>query len=250
MADRSKIEWTQATWNPVTGCTKVSEGCRHCYAERLAFRLQRMGNPKYHHGFDVTLHPDSLRVPAGWTTPRTIFVNSMSDLFHEDVPFKFIEDVVQTMRSTPQHCYQVLTKRADRLLEVSRRIQWPDNVWIGVSVESRSVTYRVEALRQVKAAVRFVSFEPLLGDLPDLNLDGVDWAIVGGESGPGARTMSADWVRRIRDECTRTGTAFFFKQWGGIRKNAAGRILDGETWDQMPEKGRCRLTTLRPSLSS
>jgi len=250
MADRSKIEWTQATWNPVTGCTKVSEGCRHCYAERLAFRLQRMGNPKYHHGFDVTLHPDSLRVPVGWTTPRTIFVNSMSDLFHEDVPFKFIEDVVQTMRSTPQHRYQVLTKRADRLLEVSQRIQWPDNVWIGVSVESRAVTCRVEALRQVKSAVRFVSFEPLLEDLRDLNLDGVDWAIVGGESGPGARTMNADWVRRIRDECTRTGTAFFFKQWGGIRKNAAGRILDGETWDQMPEKGRCGLTTLRPFLSS
>lgn len=235
MSDHSRIEWTMATWNPVTGCTKVSDGCAHCYAERLAVRLQRMGNPKYHSGFEVTLHPDSLRAPVRWTRPRSIFVNSMSDLFHEKVPKEFIEAVVETMRSTPQHSYQILTKRADRLLEVSRGLKWPNNAWIGVTVESRVVTDRIAILREVEAAVRFVSFEPLLSDLPNLDLDGVDWAIVGGESGPGARPMSGDWARHIRDECTRSGTAFFFKQWGGVRKNAAGRILDGRTWDEMPQ---------------
>lgn len=234
MADHSKIEWTDATWNPVTGCTRVSEGCRHCYAERLAMRLQRMRNPKYRNGFEVTLHPDALKAPAGWARPRTVFVNSMSDLFHEQVPLEFIDAVVAIMRSTPQHCYQVLTKREDRLLDVSRGIQWPNNVWIGVTVESEAVASRISALRQVDAAIRFVSFEPLLSDLPGLDLDGVDWAIVGGESGPGARSMEADWARHIRDACSQSGTAFFFKQWGGVRKNAAGRILDGRTWDQMP----------------
>ncbi len=234
MADHSRIEWTQATWNPVTGCTKVSDGCTHCYAQRLAERLKRMGNRKYAGGFEVTLHPDSLRTPITWTRPRTIFVNSMSDLFHERVPMKFIEAVVETIKLTPQHRYQVLTKRPHRLLDVSRTIQWPDNAWIGVTVESRSVLDRIGLLRRVEAAVRFVSFEPLLSDLPDLNLDGLDWAIVGGESGPGARPMHAGWARRVRDECERTGTAFFFKQWGGVRRSAAGRVLDGRTWDEMP----------------
>lgn len=234
MADHSRIEWTQATWNPVTGCTKVSEGCRHCYAERLAVRLQRMGSPKYLQGFEVKLHPEELGLPNRWARPRTIFVNSMSDLFHDEVPVDFIRSVVRTIRDTPQHCYQILTKRADRLVEVSQIIEWPANAWIGVTVESAAVAPRIDALRKVQAAVRFVSFEPLLTDLPDLDLRGVDWAIVGGESGPGARPMRAEWARSVRDECERTGTAFFFKQWGGVRKNAAGRVLDGCTWDQMP----------------
>ncbi len=234
MATGSKIEWTQATWNPVTGCTKVSEGCRHCYAERMAFRLQKMGNHKYRNGFKVTLHPETLEIPMSWITPRLIFVNSMSDLLHEYVPLEFIRDVVGIMKATPRHQYQILTKRPDRLVEMSRFIAWPKNAWIGVTVEDCSVVSRMNLLRQVEASIRFVSFEPLLSRLPDIDLSGIDWAIAGGESGPGARPMNPAWVREIRDSCLKTGTPFFFKQWGGPRRTARGRLLDGRTWDQMP----------------
>jgi protein gp37 len=234
VSDRTAIEWTQATWNPVTGCTKVSEGCRNCYAERLAERLRRMGNPKYRNGFGVTLHPDSLGLPEKWTRPRMVFVDSMGDLFHEDVPAEFILRVVSTMAHTPQHTYQVLTKRSERLAEISQRVRWPQNVWIGVSVESADHLARIEVLKAVNASIRFVSFEPLLGPIPTSDLSKVDWAIVGGESGPGARPVSGDWVRGLRDQCIEARVAFFFKQWGGVRRTVAGRILDGRTWDEVP----------------
>lgn len=234
MAIGSRIEWTQSTWNPVTGCTKVSEGCRHCYAERMAGRLQKMGNCKYRNGFKVTLHPDTLEIPLRWAAPRLVFVNSMSDLFHEDVPLDFIRDVVEIIEETPRHQYQILTKRPYRLMEVSRSVTWPANAWIGVTVEESEVMWRMDLIRQVEAAVRFVSFEPLLSPLPGIDLSGIDWAIVGGESGPGARPMDPTWVREIRDECLESHTAFFFKQWGGTRRTARGRLLDGKTWDEMP----------------
>ncbi len=235
MADRSAIEWTTATWNPMTGCTKVSEGCRHCYAERLSERLQKMGNRKYARGFEVTLHTDALRIPRKWLRPRMVFVDSMGDLLHEQVPLAFINNVILTMEETPQHVYQILTKRADRLTQVSKMLNWPRNAWLGVTVEDATESWRIEALRGIRATVRFVSFEPLLGPVDGLSLNGIDWAIVGGESGPGARPMDASWARDIRDECARSGVAFFFKQWGGVRRTAAGRQLDGRTWDEMPD---------------
>ncbi len=229
------IEWTESTWNPVTGCSKISPGCVHCYAERMAKRLQAMGQPNYRDGFAVRTHDHMLKVPFGWAKPRMVFVNSMGDLFHEDVPIDFIRRVFGVMESTPRHTYQLLTKRAGRLARVARSLPWPPNVWMGVTVEDNEHINRVEQLREVPSAVRFLSIEPLLGPLSDLNLDGVDWVIVGGESGPGARIMHKNWVLEIRNACSARAVPFFFKQWGGTRKKAAGRELEHRTWNQMPD---------------
>ena len=242
MAQSSSIEWTDASWNPVTGCTKVSPGCLHCYAERMAKRLKAMGKPSYANGFDLTLHDCMLEAPLRWKRPRRVFVNSMSDLFHKDVPFGFIQRVFGVMRQASQHHFQVLTKRSARLLELSPRIAWPDNVWMGVSVENRSYSFRVDHLRQTEACVKFLSLEPLLGPLPGLDLEGIGWVIVGGESGPGARPMKHEWVTAIRDQCLAEETPFFFKQWGGVRKKQAGRVLEGRTWDQLPDSTNQQLS--------
>jgi protein gp37 len=233
----TSIEWTDATWNPVTGCSKVSPGCAHCYAERMATRLHAMGQRNYIDGFSVRIHPHMLDVPTRWRTPRHVFVNSMGDLFHNDVPFAFIELVFEVMQETPQHTFQLLTKRADRLAELANDLRWPSNVWMGVTVEDNQRLSRIDRLRAVPAAVRFLSVEPLLGPLPGLSLRDIDWVIVGGESGPGARPMDAAWVRGVRDACLAAAVPFFFKQWGGPRRKTAGRILDGTTWDQMPRRG-------------
>ena len=235
MAGNSHIEWTDATWNPVTGCSKVSPGCKHCYAERMAKRLQAMGQPNYANGFEVTLQPHMLELPLEWKRPRRVFVNSMSDLFHKDVPLGFIKKVFSVMRRANWHQYQLLTKRSERLLEVSPLLTWEPHIWIGVSVENDDYTTRIDDLRKTGADVKFLSLEPLLGPLRKLNLRGIDWVIVGGESGPGARPMNPDWVRDIRDQCIRANVPFFFKQWGGQFKKRAGRVLDGRTWDQMPQ---------------
>jgi len=235
MSLNSSIEWTEATWNPVTGCSKVSAGCKNCYAERLALRLQRMGNARYRNGFNVTLHPDLLDLPKRWREPRLLFVNSMSDLFHEAVPLEFIRRVFATMRACPQHTFQVLTKRSARLRKLAGQLDWPPNVWMGVSVEDARVLHRVADLRTVPAAVRFLSCEPLIGPLDDLPLEGIHWVIVGGESGPGARPMKIEWVRSILRQCRKANVPFFFKQWGGVRKNLTGRLLEGRTYDEMPQ---------------
>ena len=234
MAARSAIEWTESTWNPVTGCTKISPGCKNCYAERLALRLRAMGQPNYVNGFEVTLHERMLEAPLRWKKPQMIFVNSMSDLFHKEVPASFIGRVFDVMRRASWHQFQVLTKRSDRLLALSLEIEWPPNVWMGVSVESAGYSCRIDDLRQTGAKTKFLSIEPLLGPLPRLNLRGIDWVIVGGESGPGARTMDPEWVRDIRNQCARACVPFFFKQWGGSRKKKTGRQLDGRTFDEMP----------------
>jgi protein gp37 len=234
MALGTGIEWTEATWNPVTGCDKISPGCKHCYAERMAERLQAMGQPNYKDGFALTLQPQMLELPLRWRRPQTIFVNSMSDLFHKDVPLEYIQRVFEVMRAASWHRFQVLTKRADRLAAVSNVLPWPKNVWMGVSVESAAYAPRIDQLRTTNAAVRFLSLEPLLGPLSDLNLSGIDWVIVGGESGPRARPMDPAWVTDLRDQCGRAGVAFFFKQWGGVQKKRAGRLLDGRTWDELP----------------
>jgi len=231
---QSKIEWTEATWNPVTGCTKVSPGCRYCYAETMARRLQAMGQPNYVDGFKVRLHEHMLERPLAWKKPRVIFVNSMSDLFHEEVPEDFIRRAFAVMQQARWHQFQVLTKRAKRLSDVAPRLEWPDNIWMGVSVESAPYTPRIDHLRETGAAVKFLSLEPLLGPIPKLDLAGIDWVIVGGESGPRARPMDQDWVEDIRDQCQAAEVPFFFKQWGGRNKKKAGRILAGRTWDQMP----------------
>jgi len=243
MADKSAIEWTEATWNPTTGCTKISTGCKNCYAERLAHRLQAMGNPKYINGFQLTLHEDALDIPLHWKKPRKIFVNSMSDLFHEDIPLEFIQRVFQTMQKANWHIYQILTKRAERMAELAPQLPWPPNVWMGVTVEEQRYTHRIDLLRTVPAAVRFLSLEPLLGPLPNLNLEGIHWVIVGGESGPGARPLRPEWVTYIRDQCQAAQVPFFFKQWGGVHKKRAGRLLEGRTWNQMPSP----TTTLLPA---
>lgn len=234
MAYRSDIEWTEATWNPVTGCSKVSAGCKHCYAERLAVRLHAMGNPRYRNGFDVTLHRDLIDLPKRWREPRRVFVNSMSDLFHERVPLEFIDSVFATMKGCPQHTFQILTKRSLRLRDLAREIEWPPNVWMGVSVEDGRVIHRIDDLRAVPAAVRFLSCEPLIGPLNDLPLAGIQWVIVGGESGPNARPMRIEWVRSIHRQCRKARVPFFFKQWGGVRKDLTGRLLNGRTYDEMP----------------
>jgi protein gp37 len=232
---QSTIEWTDATWNPVTGCTKISPGCKHCYAERMAKRLKMMGQTNYRNGFEMTLQPHMLELPLKWKAPKRIFVNSMSDLFHTDVPFSYIEDVFVVMRQAHWHQYQVLTKRSERLLELSPQLQWAPHIWMGVSVENRDYVGRIDDLRKTTAHVKFLSLEPLLGPLHKLNLRGIDWAIVGGESGPGARPVDAAWVTDIRDQCVRAGVAFFFKQWGGVQKKKTGRELEGRTWNEMPE---------------
>ena len=234
---KSSIEWTEETWNPLTGCTKISPGCKHCYAERMATRLQAMGQRNYRNGFQLTLHEQALEIPLRWRTPRVVFVNSMSDLFHKDVPAEFIHRVFDVMRRASDHTFQVLTKRADRLEHLAPDLPWPDNVWMGVSVERDDYTCRIDHLRRTGAKVKFLSLEPLLGPLPDLDLRGIDWAIVGGESGPKARPMDPGWVRDIRDQCLAADTAFFFKQWGGVNKKKTGRQLDGRTWDGMPSRG-------------
>lgn len=231
---QSKIEWTDATWNPVTGCTKISPGCKHCYAERMAHRLQAMGQPNYINGFKATLHEHMLERPLSWKQSRMIFVNSMSDLFHPAVSLEFIRRVFSVMRQANWHCFQILTKRSERLLTIDEHIAWPENVWMGVSVENESYTFRIDDLRQTGARVKFLSLEPLLGPLPKLNLVDIDWVIVGGESGPGARPMSSEWVIDIRQQCLASRVAFFFKQWGGKKKKKNGRLLEGRTWEQMP----------------
>lgn len=243
MADRSTIEWTEATWNPVTGCDRVSAGCEHCYAMTLAKRLKAMGSAKYQNdgdprtsgpGFDVTIHPQALDEPYRWRNPRTVFVNSMSDLFHARVPIDFIRDVFDVCRDTPHHTYQVLTKRSLRLRRVADKLDWPQNLWMGVSVENAAALPRVDHLRAVPAAVRFLSCEPLLGPLAGLDLDGIHWVIAGGESGPNYRPVNVNWVRGIRDNCQKADVAFFFKQWGGRTPKTFGRELDGRRWDEMP----------------
>jgi len=234
MNTHSGIEWTEITWNPVTGCTKLSPGCKHCYAERMARRLKAMGQPKYANGFRLTTHAECLDQPLDWEKPRMIFVNSMSDLFHKDVPVSFIQDVFEVMRQASWHTFQVLTKRSRRLLELDREIDWPPNVWMGVSVESKDYTWRIDHLRRTRAPIKFLSLEPLLGPLPQLDLHSIDWVIVGGESGPGARPMSEEWVIDIRNQCQAADVPFFFKQWGGVRRKEAGRELRGRTWSQMP----------------
>jgi protein gp37 len=236
VATKSSIEWTESTWNPLTGCTKVSPGCKHCYAERMAKRLHAMGQPNYANGFKLTLHPQSLEIPLGWKKPQMIFVNSMSDLFHKDVPIAFIQQVFDVMRRADWHRFQVLTKRAERLLEIDPQIDWPANVWMGVSVENQDYKYRIDLLRQTHAKIKFLSLEPLLGPLPRLNLKGINWVIVGGESGPGARPVLEEWVIDIRDQCKAKRVPFFFKQWGGVQKKRAGRLLQGKIYSQMPEQ--------------
>lgn len=231
---QSNIEWTNSTWNPVTGCTKISPGCKHCYAERMAQRLQAMGQPNYANGFTLTLHPNMLEKPLQWKKPQLIFVNSMSDLFHENVPLEFIQQVFSVMRQAHWHNFQVLTKRSDRVKQINHAIEWPTNVWMGVSVENQKYTYRIQDLQQTSAQIKFLSLEPLLGPLEALNLEQIDWVIVGGESGPGARPVKREWVSSIRDQCVRGRVPFFFKQWGGQNKKKNGRILDGQTWDQLP----------------
>jgi protein gp37 len=234
MATRSSIEWTESTWNPLTGCTKISPGCKHCYAERMALRLKAMGQPNYANGFRLTLHDDLLELPLHWRKPQRIFVNSMSDLFHGDVPTAFIQRTFDTMRRADWHQFQVLTKRAERLEELSPLLPWADNIWMGVSVENQQYAFRIDHLRRSGARTKFLSLEPLLGPLPQLDLEGVDWVIVGGESGPGARPMLELWVVEIRRQCQAAGVPFFFKQWGGFNKKKTGRLLKGRTWDEMP----------------
>jgi protein gp37 len=242
MADSSHIEWTDATWNPVTGCSKISPGCKFCYAERLAKRLRAMGQKNYRNGFELTLHPSMLEHPLRWRQPRRVFVNSMSDLFHHDVPSEFIQDVFDVMRRAHWHQYQLLTKRSERLLELSPNLDWRPQIWMGVSIENQEYSYRVDHLRQTRAHVKFLSIEPLLGRLPYLDLRGIHWVIVGGESGPGARPVDPGWVREIRDNCLNAGVPFFFKQWGGVFKSRTGRVLDGRTWDEMPVSSGVRFT--------
>lgn len=246
MADHSAIEWTEATWNPVAGCTVVSPGCTNCYAMRLAHRLEAIGQSKYvgttrisagrpKWNGHINLDWPNLDLPKRWKQPRTIFVNSMSDLFHESIPEEFIQRVFTTMVETPQHTYQLLTKRAERLLQIGSKLPWPRNIWMGVSVESAAYQWRIDHLRETDATVKFLSLEPLLEPVDELELTGIHWTIVGGESGPNARPVEADWVRSIRDRCIASGIAFHFKQWGGINKKQAGRILDGRTWDELPK---------------
>ncbi len=234
MANSSSIEWTEATWNPLTGCTKVSPGCKHCYAERMAKRLQAMHHPSYANGFKLTLHEHLLDLPLQWKRPRTIFVNSMSDLFHPDVPLEFIQRVFRTMCVASQHRFQVLTKRPERAVELSPLLPWSDNIWLGTSVETDKYRVRIDLLRRTGAHIKFLSLEPLLGPLTSLDLEGIQWVIVGGESGPGARPMDPAWVVEIRNQCLANGVPFFFKQWGGVNKKRTGRLLQGRTWDDMP----------------
>lgn len=234
MAGNSSIEWTESTWNPVTGCSPISDGCKHCYALKMANRLKAMGNSRYVNGFNVTLHPDLISIPFSWKKPRKIFVNSMSDLFHENIPLSFIKSVFSTITRADQHVFQILTKRAERLADIASQIKIPSNAWIGVTVESGNYLNRIDCLRSVLAAVRFLSVEPMIGPLGTIDLAGIDWVIVGGESGPGARPIEKEWVEDVRDQCLASNVPFFFKQWGGFNKKKAGRLLDGREWSQYP----------------
>ncbi len=231
----TKIEWTDMTWNPTTGCSKVSEGCKHCYAERMAIRLKAMGNPRYSKGFEPQEHLDALSIPYTWKKPKKVFVNSMSDLFHEKISEEFISQVFEVMNSTPLHTYQVLTKRPQRVIQMADCLNWSDNIWLGTSIENSRVVGRVDQLRQVPAKIRFLSCEPLIGAIEDMNLQDIHWVIVGGESGPGARPIEADWVRSIQNQCQIAGVPFFFKQWGGVMKHRNGRLLDGREWNEFPQ---------------
>jgi protein gp37 len=253
VADKSSIEWTEATWNPTTGCDRISAGCDNCYALTLAKRLKAMGNAKYQTdgdprtsgpGFGVQVHPEALSVPLRWKQPRIVFVNSMSDLFHAQVPTAFIHEVFDVMATTPRHTYQLLTKRPKRLARMAESLPWPENVWAGVTVENDVTRWRIDELRKVPAAVRFISAEPLLGPLPSLDLDGIDWLIAGGESGRGFRPVALQWLTDLRDQCRSAGAAFFFKQWGGARPKSNGRELAGRTWSEMPTP---RLWALAPA---
>ena len=244
MAQNSSIEWTETTWNPVTGCTKISPGCKNCYAERMSKRLQSMGRDKYKNGFSLATHESSLNEPLRWKKPRLVFVNSMSDLFHDEVPNSFIESVFDVMNKASKHTFQVLTKRPERVGSL-KKLNWSSNIWLGVSIESEDWVNRLVSLCECNAQTKFLSLEPLLGPLPNLDFTGIDWVIVGGESGPGARRMEPDWVREIRDNCVDSGTPFFFKQWGGVFKKKTGRTLDGRTWDEMPETLRSRTDVTR-----
>ena len=234
MAAKSSIEWTESTWNPITGCTKISTGCANCYAERMAIRLKAMGQPNYINGFEVTMHDHVLDAPLHWKKPQTIFVNSMSDLFHENVPEYFILKIFNVMNNAHWHRFQVLTKRSDRLAAMSYKLPWTQNIWMGVTVESAGYKYRIDDLRHSDAYIKFLSMEPLLGPVRDLDLANIDWVIVGGESGPKARPIEIEWIREIRDRCETSNVPFFFKQWGGIRKKKKGRTLDGKIWDELP----------------
>lgn len=234
MATKSAIEWTESTWNPVTGCTKISPGCDHCYAERLSLRLQAMGQQNYANGFKLTVQERMLELPLRWKMPQMVFVNSMSDLFHRDVSAEYIHRVFDVMKRAHWHRFQVLTKRSLRLSRLSKELDWQPNIWMGVSVENQDYTFRIDYLRETGAHIKFLSLEPLLGPLRGLNLEGIDWVIVGGESGPGARPMRREWVLEIRDQCLKAGVPFFFKQWGGTNKKRSGRILEDRTWDEMP----------------
>jgi protein gp37 len=236
----TSIEWTDSTWNPLTGCTKISPGCDHCYAERMARRLRAMGQPNYAAGFRLALHEHALEIPLGWKRPQNVFVNSMSDLFHQGVPEEFIAKVFEVMGRAHWHRFQILTKRSARLASLSARLPWHPNVWMGVSVESREHACRIDHLRAVPAAVRFLSLEPLLGALPQLDLEGIHWVVLGGESGPGARPLAPEWVLDVRDQCLAARVPFFFKQWGGVHRRRAGRVLEGRTWDETPvRKAAC-----------
>jgi protein gp37 len=248
MAVKSSIEWTESTWNPSTGCDAISPGCENCYAERMSYRLKAMGQRKYRNGFKLTTHPNTLNLPLRWKKPQRIFVNSMSDLFHDQVPIEYIQRVFSTMRRAHWHQFQVLTKRSGRLLALNEQIDWPSNVWMGVSVESAAYKSRIDHLRRTDAVVKFLSLEPLIDDLGTLNLDNIDWVIVGGESGPGARPMEKKWVDCICRQCTAYDVPFFFKQWGGVQKKRTGRELNGRTYDEMPPSPsalvelRCQMT--------
>lgn len=232
---QSSIEWTEMTWNPTTGCDKISAGCKFCYAEVMSKRLQAMGLEKYKDNFEVRIHEDALSTPYTWKNSKVVFVNSMSDLFHNDIPLDFIKKVFKVMNNNPQHVFQVLTKRAERLFELHTELKWTHNIWMGVSVENEKVKQRIDFLRNTNAKVKFLSLEPLIGPLPNLNLINIDWVIVGGESGHRPRSMDADWVIDIQEQCKNSDVAFFFKQWGGKNKKAAGRLLNGRTYDEMPE---------------
>ena len=252
MASNSSIEWTESTWNPVTGCTKVSPGCKHCYAERMAKRLQAMGQSNYTNGFELTLQEHAIQLPLHWKKPQVIFVNSMSDLFHEDIPVEFILRAFDVMKRADWHQFQILTKRSDRLLELNAMLSWAPNIWMGVSVENQDYTFRIDHLRGTNAHIKFLSLEPLLGSLRSLDLTGIDWVIVGGESGPGARPMDPSWVIEIREQCQMAQVPFFFKQWGGINKKKTGRELEGKTWDDMPmifQKSKSRADSIASTVS-
>jgi len=235
MATKSAIEWTESTWNPVTGCTKISSGCKNCYAERMAKRLHAMGQPNYRNGFEVTTHPHALELPLSWKKPQTIFVNSMSDLFHNDIPGDFILNVFEVMNKAGWHHYQVLTKRSERMLAMNKILPHSNHIWLGVTVENADYKKRINDLREMNCNVKFISFEPLLGKLGKLNLKGIDWAIVGGESGPGARPIKEEWILEIKNQCDEQSVPFFFKQWGGVHKKKNGRELLKQTWNAMPE---------------